>query len=274
MRELADQGFDSDEDAEIHRTVMEMMEEIADLPKIITPKELYLQENDLSKLARELSKYPSLIPMRDEAFGPVLTESAVKDWVAKHAGKFDYGKWAAKAHLALYREFCKDRGLDANEPTTLSALHPQEEKDESFFKALPFFLQKNTKVPVDRGINRRIYDYFSNHVVAELKHLHLHRQPSFSINAYAPDVVSLMLAKTMSFGQPKEYFLFLIHHDLQQDADMSYRMIGLQHDCSSLGIRVLAVDSTKRAAAIIEEAELKAQNAAIRGPIPPIAPMA
>lgn len=113
----------------------------------------------------------------------------------------------------------------------------------------------NLQVTVQRGINHKRYDYFSNNVVAEFRYLHQFRQPTFQISQYAPSVVQLLLAKEMSFGQKKTYFLFLVSPEFSNKEEQGIRAQSLQLDCASLGVHLLLISNVKTAALAINLAE-------------------
>ena len=263
MRGIGKGKFEDQNAEERYNAVMNLWDRVSALPQQIIPgQELYLEENDLLSLAKQLHESPTLRGLGREVFGLDPSESAVKEHLAANAMKdFDYGKWARRVRELLWEEFNKARGYDTKTIGAAPSLSPQADQLVILRENLHASLWNNLNVSVERGINHRNYDYFSNHVVAEVKTLHAHRPPSFSINAYAPEVVSLMLAKTMSFGQHKEYLLLLVYEDMSKYEDISYRLIGLQHDCSSLGIRAILLKSTMQAAWLIQEAEAKGSGA-------------
>jgi transcriptional regulator with XRE-family HTH domain len=263
MREIGREKFKNHDAEERYNAIMDLWKRVSSLPQQIIPgQELTLVENDLLSLAKELDESPALRGKGREVFGPDPSEDAVKKYLAANAMKdFDYGQWARRCRELLWEEYNKQRGYDLKNIGTAPSLTPELDQINTLRNNLHSSLWGNLNVSVERGINRRNYDYFSNHVVAEIKLLHSHRPPSFNINAYAPEVVSLMLAKTMSFGQHKEYLLLLVYEDITRYDDMSFRLIGLQHDCSSLGVRTVLLKSFAQAAWVIQEIEGKATGA-------------
>lgn len=222
--------------------------------------EFELVENDVWFFVKEMRGIHG--PLRDHVlrvFGDDATETKVEKWIkntepAKVKSWMDESRELLIAHYGTKRKTAEGVLFERyNHPDRI----PKELRDN-----IHAAFWKNINVMVQRGINSKQYDYFSQNVVAEFKMLHPFRPPSFNINQYAPAVVSLMLAKTMSFGQHKTYYLFLLHNNQMEEDVMSVRMQSLQLDCSSLGIHVLLVRNIKQAAGAIQLSEEAAETSA------------
>jgi transcriptional regulator with XRE-family HTH domain len=199
-------------------------------------------------LAERWAEIPELRNHIVEVFGNELDEDTITQ-VIEHR-EYDENwleNWLKKMEPVL-RDYLASRRF-------LSLAQRRQRDAELLREHLPAPLWTSINVSVERGISKRVIDYFSNQVVAEIKVLNPFRPPVFSINAYASEVVDLLLAKTMAFGHDKEYLLLLIHDDVSQHDDLSYRMMSMQADCSALGIRALLVKSYKQAAFLIRGLE-------------------
>lgn len=218
-----------------------------------------LIDNDIWHFIKELVAIPELKGRVTEAFGSSPTDATVRAWINKHQAK-DIKTWIDESRELLKnypKTFTKSKSL---ETVFLERYNAPERISKELRENIHASLWKNIDVMVQRGINSKQHDYFSQNVVAEFKMLHPFRPPSFNINQYAPSVVSLMLAKTMSFGYDKKYYLFLLQNNLRDEDAMMVRMQSLQLDCSSLGIHVLLVKNMKLAATHIQEAEEAAES--------------
>jgi transcriptional regulator with XRE-family HTH domain len=216
-----------------------------------------LIDNDIWHFIKELVAIPELKGRVTKAFGSNPTDATVRAWINQNQAK-DIKTWIDESRELLVKHYGFKRSvIDAN-------LFEKENAPDRISQGIRDNIHaafwKNIGVMVQRGINSKQYDYFSNNVVAEFKMLHPFRPPSFNINQYAPAVVSLMLAKTMSFGQNKTYFLFLLHNKQIEEDVIAVRMQSLQLDCSSLGIHVLMVKNIKQAAMSIQLAEEMAEG--------------
>ncbi len=202
----------------------------------------------VAALGAEWGEIPELRPAVLNAFGEVREEQDIK--TAIEAKSLDE-KWLIEWLSAMERQISEHI---ANR-RFLSHSQRRERDGARLMEFLPAPLRNQVNVSVERGISKRTIDYFSNRVVAEIKVLHPYRPPSFSINSYASEVVDLLLAKTMSFGQEKEYLLLLIHNEPGQNSDLSLRMMPMVADCSALGIKALLLGSYRQAAFLISDLE-------------------
>jgi transcriptional regulator with XRE-family HTH domain len=219
--------------------------------------EFELIANDIRHFINELDVIPELKGRVTSTFGSNPNDDDIEKWVKKQDAQ-GLKQWVSDTRELLVKHYGIKR------KTVESALFERFNHPDRISKELRDNIHsafwKNIEVLVERGINSKRHDYFSNNVVAEFKMLHPFRPPSFNISQYAPAVVSLMLAKTMSFGQNKTYFLFLLHNNQAEEDVMAVRMQSLQLDCSSLGIHVLMVKNIKQAAMTIQLAEEMAET--------------
>jgi transcriptional regulator with XRE-family HTH domain len=207
--------------------------------------------------AKELNAIPELRYLATQQFGEDISQEIVSQWILKTEEE-TVRQWINNSRETLITYY-RDKKETMHHLYYDRLSYPDRLRKE-LTENLHAAFHQNIDVMVQRGINSRRYDYFSKNVVAEFKILHPHRPPSFNINQYAPNVVSLMLAKTMSFGQDKVYYLLIMHHDISEHDVMSVRMQSLQLDCSSLGIHALLVKDMKQAAAAIRLSEESAET--------------
>jgi transcriptional regulator with XRE-family HTH domain len=220
--------------------------------------EYELIENDVWFFVKEMREIHG--PLRDHVIrilGDDATEKKVEQWIKKTDPTI-VKKWIDESRELLIKHYGHTR--KTVEAVQFERYNHPDRIGKELRENIHAAFWKNIDVMVQRGINSKQHDYFSQNVVAEFKMLHPFRPPSFNINQYAPAVVSLMLAKTMSFGQNKTYFLFLLHNNQAEEDVMAVRMQSLQLDCSSLGIHVLLVKNIKQAAMAIQLAEEMAEG--------------
>lgn len=221
--------------------------------------EFNLVENDILHFIEQMVEIPELKDRVTSTFGSNPNEKSVELWLKEQDSR-SLKQWVNETRELLIKHHGFDsKIIESNRFEKYN--HPDRIRKELEVNLHAAF-RKSIDVMVQRGINSKQYDYFSQNVVAEFKMLHPYRPPSFNINQYAPAVVSLMLAKTMSFGQNKTYYLFLLHSNLTDADDLAVRMQSLQLDCSSLGIHVLLVKSIKQASTAIQAAEEAAEASA------------
>jgi transcriptional regulator with XRE-family HTH domain len=219
--------------------------------------EFNLVENDIWHFIEQMVVVPELKDRVTSTFGSNPNEKSVELWL-KQQDTHNLKQWVNETRELLI----KHHGFDSKivDASRFERYNHPDRIRKALEVNLHAAFHNNLDVMVQRGINHKQYDYFSQNVVAEFKMLHPYRPPSFNINQYAPAVVSLMLAKTMSFGQNKTYFLFLIHNNQTEEDVTTVRMQSLQLDCSSLGIHVLMVKNIKQAAMAIQLAEEMAET--------------
>lgn len=206
---------------------------------------------------RELNAIPELRHRATQLFGLEPTQEKVLEWLEK-TDSATVKEWTNETKELLIKYY-RDTKVTVHHLYYDRLSYPETLRTE-LRENLHAAFHQNIDVLVQRGINSKRYDYFSKNVVAEFKLLHPHRPPSFNINQYAPAVVSLMLAKTMSFGQDKTYYLIIMHPDINSHDVMSVRMQSLQLDCSSLGIHAILLGNMKQAGGAIQLSEEAAET--------------
>ena len=159
-------------------------------------------------------------------------------------------KWYENA-----RQIDLDHRFKSNEEQGSSNLTRHNHLEHLLADLLKKPLNNNLQVALKRGINERVYDYFSNKLVAEVKYLPDNRPPSFAIASHAPEIVALKLAETLAFGQNKTYALFLMHHNAGAHEDFNAKYHSLVADCAALGVHLVLVNSVKAIATFITRCE-------------------